>query len=448
MDNFANFSEDLFRKFSRHLPDLIFQFTRRPDKSYCVPIASIGIKNIFGCLPEDVKENLDPILKVIHPEDHNLLIEKIEYSANNLTEFICEFRVCIPNKSVQWILAKSTPENLTDESITWYGLCTNITQQKKALKKITILANKLEAILKAIPDLIFEIGLSGKIYNYYSKKIDTLLILPENFIGLNTFDIMPNSVNEVLKVSLNEAIENGHSIGRQYELVLPNNKLWFELSVSPIELPINDEQRFIVLSRDITERKRDLDKLIQLSQAVEQSTSSIIISDLDGNLEFVNHFFTQITGYTVDEAVGTSTRILQSGLTPKLTYKEMWNTIKSGKTWNGEFLNKKKDGSLFWEDVTISPVRDNSGEIKHFLAIKNDITKDKEIEARFNKIAVDQSHQVRGPLTNILGITKLLNFDITNEEKSYLTSQLEIAAKELDKAIHRVVGESRNQQIN
>ncbi|MDP1973116.1 MAG: PAS domain S-box protein, partial [Sediminibacterium sp.] len=123
-------------------------------------------------------------------------------------------------------------------------------------------------------------------------------------------------------------------------------------------------------------------------------------------------------------------------------------TIKSGKTWNGEFLNKKKDGSLFWEDVTISPVRDNSGEIKHFLAIKNDITKDKEIEARFNKIAVDQSHQVRGPLTNILGITKLLNFDITNEEKSYLTSQLEIAAKELDKAIHRVVGESRNQQIN
>ncbi|OYY07932.1 MAG: hypothetical protein B7Y66_11875 [Sphingobacteriia bacterium 35-36-14] len=259
---------------------------------------------------------------------------------------------------------------------------------------------------------------------------------------------MPNSVNEVLKVSLNEAIENGHSIGRQYELVLPNNKLWFELSVSPIELPINDEQRFIVLSRDITERKRDLDKLIQLSQAVEQSTSSIVISDLDGNLEFVNHFFTQITGYTVDEAIGTSTRILQSGLTPKLTYKEMWNTIKSGKTWNGEFLNKKKDGSLFWEDVTISPVRDNSGEIKHFLAIKNDITKDKEIEARFNKIAVDQSHQVRGPLTNILGITKLLNFDITNEEKSYLTSQLEIAAKELDKAIHRVVGESRNQQIN
>ncbi|OYY10157.1 MAG: hypothetical protein B7Y66_06740, partial [Sphingobacteriia bacterium 35-36-14] len=99
MDNFANFSEDLFRKFSKHLPDLIFQFTRRPDKSYCVPIASIGIKNIFGCLPEDVKENLDPILKVIHPEDRNLLIEKIEYSANNLTEFICEFRVCIPNKS-------------------------------------------------------------------------------------------------------------------------------------------------------------------------------------------------------------------------------------------------------------------------------------------------------------------------------------------------------------
>ena len=236
-------------------------------------------------------------------------------------------------------------------------------------------------------------------------------------------------------------------MGKQYELVLPNQTLWFELSVSIIQLPINDEKRFIVLSKDITERKKDLDNLFQLSQAVEQSTSSIVISDLDGNLEFVNHFFTQITGYTFDEAIGASTRILQSGLTPKLTYTEMWNTIKSGETWKGEFLNKKKDGSLFWEDVTISPVRDDSGEIKHFLAIKNDITKQKEVEARFNNIAYNQSHHVRGPLTDILGIIKLLNLNITEEEKSYLLSQLEIAAKDLDKVIHRVVGESRNQQI-
>lgn len=439
--------EDEFRKLSKHLPDLIFQFTRRPDGSYYFPIASEGIINIFGCTPEDVKENIDAIFKVVHPDDIGSVINSIEESAKNLTEYSCEFRVCIPGKPIRWILSRSTPEKLPDGSITWYGFNTNISQQKKALKKISILATKLEAILKAIPDLIFEVGMSGKIYNYYSKKIDTLLILPEKFIGLNTFDIMPNSICEVLKASLNEASEKGVSMGKQYELVLPNQTLWFELSVSIIQLPINDEKRFIVLSKDITERKKDLDNLIQLSQAVEQSTSSIVISDLDGNLEFVNHFFTQITGYTFDEAIGASTRILQSGLTPKLTYTEMWNTIKSGETWKGEFLNKKKDGSLFWEDVTISPVRDDSGEIKHFLAIKNDITKQKEVEARFNNIAYNQSHQVRGPLTDILGIIKLLNLNITEEEKSYLLSQLEIAAKDLDKVIHRVVGESRNQQI-
>ncbi|MCF8356784.1 MAG: PAS domain S-box protein [Melioribacteraceae bacterium] len=120
-----------FRKLSANLPDLIFQFTRRPDGTYCVPIASEGIKNIFGCSPEDVVDNFAPIGKVIYPDDAERVINDIEYSAKHLTYFTCEFRVQIPGKEIQWILSRSTPEKLPDGSITWYGFNADITERKK-----------------------------------------------------------------------------------------------------------------------------------------------------------------------------------------------------------------------------------------------------------------------------------------------------------------------------
>jgi len=120
-----------FRKLSANVPDLIFQFTRKPDGSYCVPVASKGIVNIFGCSPEDVTDSFEPIGKVIHPDDAARVIADIEYSAEHLTYFTCEFRVLIPGKPVQWIFSRSSPERLPDGSITWYGFNTNITQRKE-----------------------------------------------------------------------------------------------------------------------------------------------------------------------------------------------------------------------------------------------------------------------------------------------------------------------------
>jgi len=133
-----------FRKLSSNVPDLIFQFTRRPDGTYHVPIASDGIKNIFGCSPEDVLEDFAPISRVIHPEDSTRVINDIEHSAKHLTFFTCEFRVKIPGKPVQWIYSRSSPEKLPDGSITWYGFNTDITERKKAEELLHQYANELE----------------------------------------------------------------------------------------------------------------------------------------------------------------------------------------------------------------------------------------------------------------------------------------------------------------
>lgn len=119
-----------FRKLSANFQDMIFQFTRKNDGSYCVPIASEGIKNLFGCSPEDVVNDFSPISKVIHPDDLPGLIEAIEDSARNITQFTYEFRVRLPELPDQWIFARSTPEKLPDGSVNWYGFNANITYLK------------------------------------------------------------------------------------------------------------------------------------------------------------------------------------------------------------------------------------------------------------------------------------------------------------------------------
>lgn len=127
-----NREKDLqFRKLSANVPDLLFQFTRKTDGSYCVPVASEGIKNIFGCSPEDVLDDFTPISNVIYPEDAERVIADIEYSAAHLTYFTCEFRVQIPGRPVQWIFSRSSPEKLPDGSITWYGFNADITHRKE-----------------------------------------------------------------------------------------------------------------------------------------------------------------------------------------------------------------------------------------------------------------------------------------------------------------------------
>ncbi|MCB1190605.1 MAG: PAS domain S-box protein [Leptospiraceae bacterium] len=121
-------------------------------------------------------------------------------------------------------------------------------------------------------------------------------------------------------------------------------------------------------------------ELQKFSTLVVQSPVSISITDKYGNIEYVNPQFTKLTGYQLEEVVGKNHRILKTNHTPKETYKELWETILSGKTWQGEFLNKREDGTTFWESATISPIISNNGEIAHFLAVKINITEQKKVQ--------------------------------------------------------------------
>lgn len=135
----------------------------------------------------------------------------------------------------------------------------------------------------------------------------------------------------------------------------------------------------------LEEARQQLDALVKqrtaelhtLSKAVEHSPTSTVITDRDGYIEYVNPKFSEVTGYAVAEVIGQNPRLLQSGLTPDSVYEELWETITTGQVWKGELLNRKKNGESYWENISISPIRDASGNISHFVALKEDVTESK-----------------------------------------------------------------------
>jgi len=136
----------------------------------------------------------------------------------------------------------------------------------------------------------------------------------------------------------------------------------------------------LVMAQDITERKQAEKQLRKLTRTVEQSPASIVITDVLGNIEYVNPKFSEVTGYSMQEVLSKTPNILKSGHTTREEYKILWNTITSGNIWKGEFLDKKKNGETYWEFATIAPVFDDNGKITNYLAVKEDITERKQAE--------------------------------------------------------------------
>ena len=173
----------------------------------------------------------------------------------------------------------------------------------------------------------------------------------------------------------------------------------------------------IILSEEIVEKEKAQEQVHRLSQAVEQSSSVVMITDIEGNIEYANPMFTQLTGYSLEEVAGKNLRILKSDKTPPEVYKDLWEAVTSGEEWHGEFCNRKKSGDLYWESVSISPVKNDKGAITNFIAVKDDITERKRSERR-----LDAQHEV----------TKILAESNTVKEASSKIIQVVCMALEWD----------------
>ncbi|MFM8444754.1 MAG: ATP-binding protein, partial [Methylococcus sp.] len=213
----------------------------------------------------------------------------------------------------------------------------------------------------------------------------------------------------------------------------------------------------IMLARDITERRTLERQLRRLSRAVEQSVESIAITDLEARLEYVNEAFVRNTGYTREEAMGQNPRVLQTGKTPRATYESMWAALRAGESWQGEFINRRKNGSEYIEWASLSPLREPDGTITGYVAVKLDITERKRteielIEARERAEAASQaktrflahmSHELRTPMNAILGFAQLLQHEPLSEDQRQMIAMIREAGDSLLAIINDVLDLSR-----
>jgi polar amino acid transport system substrate-binding protein len=210
---------------------------------------------------------------------------------------------------------------------------------------------------------------------------------------------------------------------------------WFRISGQAIWDDNGQAYRMAGSIVDITEGRIAQDELRKLSLATEHSPASVVITDQSGAIEYVNPTFSEVTGYSAEEAIGQNPRILKSGGLPASFYKEMWGTILGGKIWKGDFINKKKSGEEFWESASISPIQNDEGAITHFVAVKQDITERKQMEAELiqakqaaddaNKAKGDflanMSHEIRTPMNAVIGMAHLaLKTDLNPKQRDYL----------------------------
>ncbi len=243
---------------------------------------------------------------------------------------------------------------------------------------------------------------------------------------------LPDPDRDVLKAMAGVPLKSGHDVvgvlgvafldegvllsDEQLELLVQFGEL---ASLALENARLNDESK-----RELTERIKAEANLRKLSVAVEQSPVSIVITDMAGTIEYVNPHFTELTGYSPEEAIGQNPRILKTGETSAEEYRQLWETILSGGEWRGEFHNRKKDGDLYWEQAHISPIRDNSYCITHFIAIKEDITERKQLESQLRhsqkmeaigQLAGGIAHDFNNILTAIIGYSSIMQLKLPGD---------------------------------
>lgn len=278
--------------------------------------------------------------------------------------------------------------------------------------------------------------------------------------GFNNFNVSiykkiihPDDL-EYFESIINALLEGRKDISWDFRIIKPDGSVvflqaWAQLNVSEDGVPV----KIISSIQDITERRKSELEIKKLSRAVEQSPSSVMMTDTAGNIVYVNSKFTETTGYSAEEITGQKPSILKAGDYTDEEYKNLWETILAGNEWRGEIRNRKKDGTLFWESESVSAIKNRFGEITNFVAVKEDITKRKEMELELNRalqreaessrmksvLLANMSHELRTPMNGIIGFSQLLEDEIDDSVHKQMLHNIQESGKRLMSTLNTIL---------
>ncbi len=349
------------------------------------------------------KEQLvgQPVINIFNEEDRSLAKEYLK-------QCFAE-----PNKVHNWELRKIHQDGTViyvrdtvwvmddvDGKPTALKVCEDITERKQVEKSLIESENKYRTLFEQSADAILIIE-DDKFIDCNQATLEMLGYKHKEEL-LNTH---PSELSPEMQPDGRSSVEKSNEILSKFD----QGSIRFEWDhkrkngeVFPVEVlltavPFGERNFLHVVWRDITERKQAEEELQKLSRAVEYSSSAVYITDLDGNIEYINPKFTEITGYAKEDAIGLNPRILQSEQTPEVVYEGLWKTITSGGEWKGELHNRKKDGSIYRARNSISGIRNNEGDITHYVAIQEDVTHEYELS---EQLSYQASHDALTGLIN------------------------------------------------
>ncbi|CAM4389003.1 PAS domain S-box protein [Shewanella livingstonensis] len=267
----------------------------------------------------------------------------------------------------------------------------DISERIEAEKKLLLSESKFRHIFERIPAISVQGYNKNREVIFWNQASENLYgYTKEQALGSKLEDlIIPAPYRQHVIDNVNTWITEGLPIPAEELLLMRSDGSNIQVYSSHTLINNTDnEAEMYCIDIDLSAQKKAEAQALTLSQAIEQSPISMILTDTNSKIEYVNSAFENISGYRAEEVIGQQTSILKSGLTPKSLYKELWEAISTGQAWQGELQNKKKNGDIFWEHAHIAPIFDSAGVTKHYLALKQDVTQYKQQEEKI----IHQAH--------------------------------------------------------
>ena len=340
---------------------------------------SENVENMLGYELSDFY-NIQNYIDKIHKDD-----KKIFKTFKNIfekKELLREYRFFKKDGDIVWIHDKTIlVEDINGIQI--LGALTDMTEHKKMSKAALESEKKFKTIFDSSINAMF-ISKNGVFIDCNKKALELFRCSKEYILGKRPCDISPDLQEDgsLSSVECEKHLENvqqgSPQLFRWIHKRADGSTFYSEVSLNNIK--IDSEIYVIAEVQDITDRIEYEKRLKLLSTIALQSFIVVVITDIDGKIVYVNKAFEKVTGYSYEEALGQNPRILKSFQHSKKFYENLWSTILAGKIWEGEFINKRKDGSIYYEEANIFPITDEKGNIINFAAIKKDITDKKELE--------------------------------------------------------------------
>jgi PAS domain S-box-containing protein len=338
----------------------------------------------------------------------------------------------------------------------------DITARKHAEELLRGSEEKYRLLAESSPEAIFLIDLNG--YLTYVNNIGAAQfhVNPIEIIGKHVLDIFPPEIALENLTEIQNVISTAHPLYNEKEMQFPSGKMWSGTRLTPVFNKENQVVSVLGLSINITKQKMAEIELRKISRAVEQGPATVVITNREGDIEYVNQKFYDITGYLKEEVIGKNPRIWSSGYHNKKFFEKLWNTILAGNNWSGEILNKKKNGDLYWASALISPLVNDNGDITHFVEVKEDITEKNKMIAELveakeraesasklkDAFIANISHEIRTPLNGILGMAKLIRDtfqDKIKKEDEELFEGMDFSSKRIIRTVDMILNYSRLQ---